>query len=46
MLCYFHLWESNFDLAVFPQELDLIPTSLPIHFTVFLCGGAQFLQYL
>lgn len=33
------------DLAVFPQVLDLMPTSLPILFTVFLCGGAEFLQY-
>lgn len=46
MFCYFNLWENNFDVAAFAKELDLISTSLPIHFTVFLCGGAQFLQYL
>lgn len=46
MFCYFNLWENNFDVAAFAQELDLVSTSLPIHFTVFLCGGAQFLQYL
>lgn len=46
MFCFFHLWESNLNLAPFPQVLNLMPTSLLIHFTVFLCGGTQFLQYL
>lgn len=37
-----HYCGANLDLALFPQLLDLMPTSLPILFTVFLCGGAHF----